>query len=164
LARLLPDLDSFPRISFFQPLVPALGFLSLPGFTRPQRISGATSVQFARVLAAVPKGRVLVYLLQKAIADRKRLDLRAHEAGEGFLGRAYYGPAPIIEAGIHQHGASRSVLERGGQRMIAGVRLLVHRLEACRVIGMTREVGVALPAGKVLLLGCGGDQAILGER
>src|SRR5258708_23130847 len=78
--------------------------------------------------------RVLFFLSQEAVADRERVDLRAHEAAEGILGRADDRLPAHVETGVDQHRAAGRALERGQQRMEARIGLAVDGLDASRPV------------------------------
>src|SRR5215813_5107825 len=60
------------------------------------------SVQFESVLVVEFKRRILLVLLEKAVADHERIDFGAHEAAERILDAAHDRLAAHVEAGVHQ--------------------------------------------------------------
>src|SRR5436190_1821273 len=85
----------------------------------------------------------LVFLSQITVADSKNVELVSHETAERVLRRAHDGLAAHIEARIHEDRTASFPLERGEQRVIAWIGVLVHGLDAGRVINMRhgRDVG-----------------------
>src|SRR5881397_3078308 len=69
------------------------------------------SVRLELVLVVDFERRVLLGLAQHAVADDEELDLVAHEATEGILGRADDGLAAHVEARVDQHAAAGLLLE-----------------------------------------------------
>src|SRR5262245_57342698 len=59
-----------------------------------------TSIRLEFVLVVVLQGGVLLVLDEIAVAGCQYVDLRAHEATEGVLGRAYDRLATHVEAGV----------------------------------------------------------------
>src|SRR5205807_5911372 len=93
-----------------------------------------SSIEFESALVILAEGRVLHFLLEKAVAHRERLDLGAHEATECVLRSAHDRLPAHVEAGIDDHRAAGAALEALDERMIAGVRFAVHRLDARGIV------------------------------
>src|SRR4051812_45380959 len=72
-------------------------------------------IELEGVFVVLLQRRVLSFLPQKAVADRERLDLRAHEAAERVLGRADDRLAAHVEAGVDDHRAAGQVFIFGNQ-------------------------------------------------
>src|SRR5262245_4033264 len=82
----------------------------------------------------VQLGCGLLGLAQGAIANEQGLHLRAHEAAEGVLWRAHDRLAAHVETRVHEHGAPSAALEGLNERVVTGVRFLVHGLDACGIV------------------------------
>src|SRR5262249_15227043 len=91
-------------------------------------------VELEGVLVVELEGRILVFLLEEAVADHQHLDLAAHEAAEGVLGRAYDRLAAHVERGVDHDRAPGLRLEGRDQVMKRGVGFAMHRLDAARVV------------------------------
>ena len=125
------------------------------------------SVQLERALVVLLQRRVLLLLPQEAVADRERLDVGAHEAAERILGGADDRLAAHVEGGVHDDRAARLLLEPADQLPVPGVRLLVHRLDARRIVDVRhrRDRGarhVQLLDSEELLLLLGHPDPVLG--
>ena len=79
------------------------------------------SIQLKRVLVILLQRRILRRLLQHAIADHQRLDLRAHEAAEGVFWGADDRFAADVEGGVDEDGAAR--LFAGGLDEVVAARV-----------------------------------------
>ena len=86
------------------------------------------SIEFERVLVVELQRRVLLLLLQHAVADDEGFDIAAHEAAEGVFRGAHDGLAAHVEAGVNQHRAAGALLECAEQLMKAG---FVSRCTVC---------------------------------
>ena len=80
-------------------------------------IAGWPSVQIEPVPVVEAQGRVLVFLLQKVIADNEGVDLAAHKATERVFGGASDRLTPHVEAGIDDDRAPGQRLETAQQRV-----------------------------------------------
>jgi hypothetical protein len=69
------------------------------------------SIRIERGAVVALETRVLRRFLQDAIANHKQVELVAHEAPEGILGRTYNRFAANIKAGVDEHRASGLLLE-----------------------------------------------------
>src|SRR5258706_2019735 len=105
----------------------------LPSTWRPAAL-GLSSVRVEGILIVELERRILPRLVEEAVADDERLDLGTHEAAERVLGRADDRLAAHVEAGVDEHRAAGRRLERLEQAVETGVGLLVHRLDARRVV------------------------------
>jgi len=65
---------------------------------------------------------------------RKHFDFGAHEAAERILRRADNRLAAHIETGVHHYGTASQVLEFRDERMVTGIGVGVHGLDAGRII------------------------------
>src|SRR5437016_5732126 len=83
------------------------------------RIVGARMalVELEGVFVVELQRRILVFLPEEAVADHQHLDLAAHEAAEGVLGRTYDRLAAHVERGVHHHRAAGLGLE-GAQQVV----------------------------------------------
>src|SRR5262249_46379811 len=79
------------------------------------------SIRLEFVLVIPPQGRVLLVLDEIAVAGRQYVDLRAHEAAEGILGRADDRLAAHVEAGVDQD-------RTPGQRVKAADEIVIQRI------------------------------------
>ena len=98
--------------------------------------------------AVVPFQRgVLVLFAQHGTTAREHLDLGAHEASEGVLGRAHDRLTADVERGVDEHGAAGQRVEPLEQLMKERIRRRVHGLDASRIVDMRdggdREIGRA---------------------
>src|SRR3954463_14798248 len=91
-------------------------------------------VELEGVLVVELEGGILVFLLEEAVADHQHLDLAAHEAAEGVLGRADDRFAAHVEGGVHDHRAAGLILERRDQVVERLVGLFVHRLDTAGIV------------------------------
>src|SRR5438093_11336721 len=88
------------------------------------------SVELEFALVVLPEHGVLLFLLEKAVTHGERFNLGTHETAERVLGRAHNRLPAHVEAGIDDHWTARTTLEAADERVIAGVRFAVHRLDA----------------------------------
>ena len=65
------------------------------------------SVEGKGVFVVLAEGRVLLLLAQHGVADHQALDIGAHKAAKGVLGRAHDRLAAHIERGIDDYRAAR---------------------------------------------------------
>src|SRR5262245_57577824 len=96
--------------------------------TRPARQAAGISSRAYWIALLIELELILVVELQRfglprllevAVADRERVDLRAHEAAEGVLGRADDRFAAHVEAGVDDHRTARQPLELRDERVVA---------------------------------------------
>src|ERR1019366_9559600 len=87
---------------------------------------------------APPQRRILQLLPQQAVADRERVDLRAHETAERILRLAHDRLTAHVEARVHEHRASGHGFESRQQRVEPRVGFPVHGLDTRRVIDVRR--------------------------
>src|SRR6058998_875961 len=98
------------------------------------RRAPSSSVGLEGRLVIALEGGILAFLAQVAISGGESIELASHEAAKRVLRRAYDGFAAHVEAGIHEHRAAGSALERREQRVVARVGVLMHGLHAGRVV------------------------------
>src|SRR5215510_12979769 len=132
------------------------------GWLYPGRLGSLTVddtlVRLELVLVVDLERRVLLGLAQHAVADDEQLDLVAHEAAEGVLGRADDRLAAHVEARVDQDAAAGLLLEARDQCVEARVGVGVHGLHAGRIVDMRDggDVGAhdieLVDAEKLLLL------------
>src|SRR5262249_47089948 len=92
------------------------------------------SIRLELVLIIPPQRGVLLVLDEIAAAGRQYVDLRAHEAAEGILGRAYDRLAAHVEAGVDQDGASGQRVKATDEVVVKRIGLAMHRLHAGGII------------------------------
>src|SRR6266481_5890977 len=93
-----------------------------------------TSIRLEFVLVVLLQGGVLLVLDEIAVAGRQYVDLRAHEAAEGILGRAYDRLATHVEAGVDQDGASGQPVKATDEIVVKRIGFVMHRLHAGGII------------------------------
>ena len=76
-------------------------------FRAPNDASSLPSIELEGVLVVDPERRVLVVLVEKAVAGHQHLDVGAHETAERVLRRAHDGLAAHIEAVLTTTGQAR---------------------------------------------------------
>src|SRR5438105_2185976 len=99
-----------------------------------RQASSKSSVELEARCVVLLELAILLFLSQKTVSYGKRLDLRAHEAAERVLRGTDDGLASDIETGIDQYGTVRAPLELSQKRVIPRIGLLVHGLDACRIV------------------------------
>src|SRR5246500_4691761 len=116
------------------------------------------SIRLELLLIIPPQGRVLLILDEIAAAGRQYVDLRAHEAAEGILGRAYDRLATHVEAGVDQDGASGQSVKASDEIVVKWIGFAMHRLHAGGIIDVrnrrdagTRHVELVDPEQPLLL-------------
>src|SRR3954463_14946918 len=77
---------------------------------------------------------VLLTLAQHAVANNQQLDLIAHEAAKGILGRTHDRLASDVEAGIDQNRAAGFRLESFDQRVKTWIGIGMNGLNTRRII------------------------------
>src|SRR6185312_4833058 len=91
-------------------------------------------IELKRILVIALQRWILPLFAQQAVADGEHLDVSSHEAAEGVLGRRDDRLAAHVEAGVDQHRAASACLERAEERVEARIGLVMHRLDARRII------------------------------
>src|SRR5262245_25772705 len=111
------------------------------GWLYPGRLGSLTVddtlVRLELVLVVDLELRILLRLAQHAVADDEKLDLVAHEAAEGVLGRAHDRLAAHVEACVDQNSAAGLLLEARDQRMETRAGVGVHRLYTRRIVDVS---------------------------
>ncbi len=93
-----------------------------------------TLIELEGLLIIRQQTLILLDFSHDAVADRKEVEIRAHEAPERILGRRHDGLAPDVEARVHQDGTTRLGLEFLEQPVIFRVGVLMNGLNSSRII------------------------------
>lgn len=72
----------------------------------------------------------MLFLAKEAIADGQHFHIGAHKTAEGIFRRAYDRLTTNIEARVHDHRTSRSLVESADEGVIARIGFFVHGLNA----------------------------------
>ena len=93
-------------------------------------------LEFLSPVGVVFQGLLLVFL-QDAILQNQNIDRGAHETAVRVFGGAYDRLAAYVERRIDQQAATRFGFERLNQPVIARIGLLVHGLNARRIVDVS---------------------------
>src|SRR6202035_5520714 len=88
--------------------------------------SGRGSIEIEAGFVVFREVWILVFLAKKAIADSQHFHIRAHEAAESILWRAYDGLASDVKTGVNDYRASGALVESLDESVIAGIGFLMH--------------------------------------
>src|SRR5262249_14751214 len=118
------------------------------------------SIRLELVLVVPLQGGILFVLDEIAVAGRQYVDLRAHEATEGILGRAYDRLATHVEAGVDQDRTPGQPVKAADEIVVERIGLAMHRLHAGGIIDVrnrrdarARHVELVDPEQLLLLAG-----------
>lgn len=88
------------------------------------------SIRLERQTVIHLQRRILLVLLQHAVADHEQIECVAHEAAEGVFGRADDRFAAEVEGGVDQDRAAGLSLGGAQQLVKARISIAVHGLDA----------------------------------